>query len=71
MTGVDEAAENTKAEMVAAEDTKATVNTMATANDNTKDPRPQYQVERHMRKKEEEYELVDFRLRREPIPWEK
>ena len=29
----------------------------------------QYQVERHTVKKEEEYELVDFRLRREPIPW--
>ena len=30
---------------------------------------PQCQVERHMSKKEEEYKLVDFRSRREPIPW--
>ena len=29
----------------------------------------QCQVERHMSKKEKEYELIDFRLRSEPIPW--
>ena len=30
---------------------------------------PQYQMERNMSRKEEECELVDFRLRRESMPW--
>ena len=30
---------------------------------------PQCQVKRHMSNLEDEYELVDFRVRSEPVPW--